>query len=59
MVIFYKEFFSALRILAGKKHPKIKLQGLRKMRICTFESLAHQINFFLRGSKTGTNFGKK
>ena len=33
-----------LRILTGKKHPKIKPQGLRKMRIWTFGSLVHQIS---------------
>ena len=48
----------------GEKHPKIKLQPLRKIRIWTFGSLVHQINSlvhqinFLRGSKTGTNFSK-
>ena len=36
----------ALRILAGKYHPKIKLQRLRKMRIWTFGSLVHQVNSF-------------
>ena len=35
-----------LRILTGKKHPKIKLQRLRKTRILTFGSLVHQINSF-------------
>ena len=35
-----------LRILTGKKHPKIKLQCLRKIRIWTFGSLVHQINSF-------------
>ena len=35
-----------LRILTGKKHPKIKLQRLRKIRILTFGSLLHQINSF-------------
>ena len=34
------------RILTGKKHPKIKLQRLRKKRILTFGSLVHQINSF-------------
>ena len=48
----------SLRILTGKKHPKIKFQRLRKIRIWTFGSLVHQINF-LRGSKSGTNFPKK
>ena len=33
-----------LRILTGKKHPKIKLQRLRKMRIWRFGLLAHQIS---------------
>ena len=33
-----------LRILTGKKHPKIKLQRVRK--IWTFGSLVHQINSF-------------
>ena len=35
-----------LMILIEKKHPKIKLKRLRKMRIWTFESLVHQINYF-------------
>ena len=35
-----------LRILTGKKHPKIKLQRLRKILILTFGSLVHQINSF-------------
>ena len=35
-----------LRILTGKKHPKIKLQRLRKIRIWTFGSLVHEINSF-------------
>ena len=35
-----------LRILTGKKHPKIKLQRLQKIRISTFGSLVHQINPF-------------
>ena len=42
-----------LRILVGKKHPKIKLQRLRKIPIWTFGSVVYQINF-LRSSKTGT-----
>ena len=37
---------SELRILTGKKHPKIKLQRLRKIRILTFRSLVHQMNSF-------------
>ena len=39
-------FFLLLRILTVLKHPKIKLQCLRKTQIWTFESLAHQINTF-------------
>ena len=35
-----------LRIRTGKKHPKIKLQHLQKIRIWTFGSLLHQINSF-------------
>ena len=35
-----------LRILTGKKHPKIKLQRLRKIRISTFGSLVNQLNTF-------------
>ena len=38
--------FLLLRILTGKKHPKVKLQRLRKIRILTFGSLVHQINSF-------------
>ena len=33
-----------LRILTGKKHPEIKLQRLRKIRIWTFGLLVHKIN---------------
>ena len=44
-----------LRILTGKKHPKIKLLRLRKIRIWTFGSLVHHI----RGSKTEINCPKK
>ena len=35
-----------LRIATGKKHPKIKLQRLRKTRILIFGSLVHQNNSF-------------
>ena len=35
-----------LRILIGKKHPKIKLQRLRKIWIWTFRSSVHQIKSF-------------
>ena len=48
----------SLGIFTGKKHPKIKIQCLRKIRICAFGSMVHHINS-LRGSKTGTNFPKK
>ena len=40
------ERYRVLTILTGKKHPKFKLQRLRKMRIGTFGSLVHQINSF-------------
>ena len=42
-----------LSILTGKKHHKIELQRLQKIRIWTFGLLVHQINS-LRGSKTET-----
>ena len=35
-----------LRTFTGKKHPKIKLQRLREIRIWTFGLLVHQINPF-------------
>ena len=37
---------SVLRILTERKHPEIKLQRLRKVRIWTFGLLVHQINSF-------------
>ena len=48
-----------LRILTGKKHPKIKLQRLRKIRILTFGSLVHQINSFQEVLKLQKIFKKK
>ena len=42
----YAEIDSLLRILTGKKHPKIKLQRSRKIRVWTFGSLLHHINSF-------------
>ena len=48
-----------LRILAGKKHPKIKLQHLRKIRIWTSGSLVHQINSFQEVQKLKQIFQKK
>ena len=44
--MYKEENYRILRILTGKKHPKIKLQRLGKIRIWTFESLVHQINSF-------------
>ena len=35
-----------LRILTGQKHPKIKLQRLRKIRMWAFGRLVHQIISF-------------
>ena len=48
-----------LRILTGKKHPKIKLQRLRKIQILTFGSLVHQINSFQEVVKLEKIFPKK
>ena len=45
-IIKLEDKVSLLRILTGKKHPKIKLQRLRKIRLWTFGSLVHQINTF-------------
>ena len=42
----FHEYYVSFRILIGKKHPKIKLQRLRKIQILTFGSLVHQINSF-------------
>ena len=39
---------TSLRILTGKKHPKIKLQRLGKIRIWTGGLLVHQINSFYK-----------
>ena len=47
-----------LRILTGKKHPKIKLQRLRKIRLLTFGSLVHQINSLQEVLKLGEIFQK-
>ena len=41
-----------------KKHPKIKLQQLRKIRILAFGSLVHQINSFQEVLKLGQIFQK-
>ena len=43
---FSVKHFTLLRILTGKKHSKVKIQRLRKIRIWTFASLVHQINPF-------------
>ena len=42
----FDAFAPCLRILTGKKHPKVKLKRLRKMRILTSGLLVHQINSF-------------
>ena len=42
----YHSAEAKLRILTGKKHPKIKLQLLPKIQIWTFGLLIHQINSF-------------
>ena len=41
-----KKIIVVLRILTGKKHPKVKLQRLREIRIWTSGSLVHRINSF-------------
>ena len=46
LYISYLNVGVILRILTGEKHPKIKLQRLRRIRILTFGSLVHQINSF-------------
>ena len=51
-------FICHLRILTGKKHPKIQLQLLRKIQILTFWSLVHQINSFQEVLKLGQIFQK-
>ena len=48
-----------LRILTWKKHPKIKLQRLRKIQMLTFGSLVHQINSFQEVLKLEQIFQKK
>ena len=45
-----------LMTLIGKKHPKIKLQRLPKIRIWTFGSLVHQINSFYEALKLEKSF---
>ena len=49
---------TSLGILTGKKHPKIKLHCLQKIRIWTFESLVHQINSFQEVPKLKQIFQK-
>ena len=44
--IYYKICLALLGILTQKKHPKTKLQCLRKIQRWTFGSLLHQINSF-------------
>ena len=53
----FKNLF--LRILTGKKHSKIKLQRLPKIRIWTFGSLVYQINTFEEVLKLEQIFQKK
>ena len=48
----------SLRILTGKKHPKIKLQRLQKIQILTFGSLVQQINSFQEVLKLEQTFQK-
>ena len=46
ILLLFRLMKTILRILTGKKHPKIKLQRLQKIQICTLGSLVHQINSF-------------
>ena len=48
-----------LRILTGKKYRQVKLQRLQKVRIWTFGSLVHQINYLEEVLKLKQNFQKK
>ena len=52
-----KKHLFTLRTLTGEKHPKIRFQRLRQIRIRTFGSMVHQIYSF-KSSKTETNFPK-
>ena len=59
MIIFQRFNFKdsiILRIFTGKKHPKIKLQRLRKIRILTFGSLVRQSNSFQQVLKLEQSF---
>ena len=38
-------YYSSIKILASKKHSQIKLKPSRKVWICIFEQLAHQVNY--------------
>ena len=49
---------SILRILTGTKHPKVKLQRLRKIQIWTFGLQLHQINTFYEVLKLKQIFQK-
>ena len=50
---------SWLRLLTGKKHPKLKLQHSQKIQRQTFWSLVHQINSFKEVLKLKQIFKKK
>ena len=54
-----KNFFFLLRILTWKKHPKIKLQRLRRIQIWTFRWLLHQIYSFKKVLKLERIFQKQ
>ena len=54
-----KNFFFLLRILTWKKHPKIKLQRLRRIQIWTFRWLLHQIYSFKEVLKLERIFQKQ
>ena len=50
--------YHSLRILTGKKHPKMKRQCLQKKRIWTFGLLVYQINSFYKVQKLKQIFKK-
>ena len=57
-IIYTMKKWKILRILTGKKHPKIKPQRLQKIRILTFGLLVHQINSFYEVLKLEQIFQK-
>ena len=52
-------YYSSMKILASKKHSKIKLKPSRKVWICIFEQLVHQVNYLSEVLILQLNFWKK